>query len=76
MLTTGPNDFMRPIHERMPVILQPDDYDRWLDPAVPAHDATSLLCPAPNDFLEMWQTLDMESDPEANRGVRPGVRVP
>ena len=32
MLTTGPNELMRPIHERMPVILQPDDYDRWLDP--------------------------------------------
>ncbi len=32
ILTTEPNDLLRPIHNRMPVILQPDDYDLWLDP--------------------------------------------
>ncbi len=33
MLTTDANDLMRPIHDRMPVIVAPEDYDRWLDPA-------------------------------------------
>lgn len=32
ILTTGPNDLMRAIHDRMPVILDPKDYDLWLDP--------------------------------------------
>jgi putative SOS response-associated peptidase YedK len=32
LLTTEPNDFLRPIHNRMPVIISPDDFDLWLDP--------------------------------------------
>ena len=32
ILTTAANELMRPIHDRMPVILQPDDYAAWLDP--------------------------------------------
>ncbi|MFH0988686.1 MAG: SOS response-associated peptidase [bacterium] len=31
ILTTEPNDLMRPIHNRMPVILPPDQYEPWLD---------------------------------------------
>lgn len=34
ILTTEANDLLRPIHDRMPVILDPKDYDLWLDPAV------------------------------------------
>jgi putative SOS response-associated peptidase YedK len=32
VITTEPNALVQPIHNRMPVILHPDDYDRWLDP--------------------------------------------
>ena len=32
ILTTSASDAMRPIHHRMPVILKPEAYDRWLDP--------------------------------------------
>ena len=32
ILTTDANDLMRPLHDRMPVILQPGDYDAWLNP--------------------------------------------
>jgi putative SOS response-associated peptidase YedK len=32
ILTTDANELMRPIQERMPVILPPDQYDLWLDP--------------------------------------------
>ncbi len=42
LITTGPNELMEPIHNRMPVILARDDYDRWLDPAIQEPDA---LCP-------------------------------
>lgn len=32
ILTTEPNESLREIHDRMPVILDPNDYDQWLDP--------------------------------------------
>ncbi len=34
ILVTDANDLTRPIHDRMPVILKPKDYDLWLDPSV------------------------------------------
>jgi putative SOS response-associated peptidase YedK len=33
ILTTEPNNLIKPIHDRMPVILQQKDYDEWLDPS-------------------------------------------
>jgi putative SOS response-associated peptidase YedK len=32
IITTSANSLMQPIHNRMPVIVDPDDYDAWLDP--------------------------------------------
>ncbi len=32
ILTTAANSFMQPIHDRMPVILSPEEYAPWLDP--------------------------------------------
>lgn len=32
ILTTAPNALVAPIHDRMPLILHPDDYAPWLDP--------------------------------------------
>ncbi|MCY3708894.1 MAG: SOS response-associated peptidase [Caldilineaceae bacterium] len=34
LLTTAANEFMEPLHHRMPVILDRRDYDEWLDPGV------------------------------------------
>jgi putative SOS response-associated peptidase YedK len=34
ILTTKPNSLVADVHDRMPVILKPDDYDLWLDPGV------------------------------------------
>ena len=34
ILTTEANDLMKPIHDRMPVIIPPDHYERWLDSAI------------------------------------------
>ena len=31
ILTTEANDVLRPVHDRMPVILHPDNYELWLD---------------------------------------------
>lgn len=34
LITTTPNALMAPIHDRMPVIVSPQDYAQWLDPSV------------------------------------------
>ena len=46
ILTTSPNELMRPIHDRMPVIVDPKEYALWLDPQVSdAQRLTPLLAP-------------------------------
>lgn len=34
IVTTAPNETVRPIHNRMPAILRKDDEERWLDPSI------------------------------------------
>ena len=43
ILTTEANELLRPIHHRMPVILNPADYDLWLDPTVQEASALQPL---------------------------------
>ena len=50
IVTTDANALLAPIHDRMPVILDPADHERWLDPSRPG--AEELLRPCPDDRLE------------------------
>jgi len=45
ILTTEPNELMTPIHNRMPVIIDPQDYSMWLDPGPNPQDALHLMRP-------------------------------
>jgi putative SOS response-associated peptidase YedK len=52
IIVTEANEVQQPIHDRMPVILREDAYDRWLDPDARRQDLESLLIPYPdNDLL-------------------------
>jgi putative SOS response-associated peptidase YedK len=52
ILTTTPNDLTRQVHDRMPVILKPDDEATWLDPAVDHPDRLlPLVGPYPADRM-------------------------
>jgi putative SOS response-associated peptidase YedK len=42
IVTTAPNSLLTDIHDRMPVILSPDNYDLWLDPAF--RNTASVSC--------------------------------
>ena len=53
LLNTTANGVIAAIHERSPVILPPDLFDAWLDPATPTETALALLRPPPDDLLEM-----------------------
>ena len=50
---TEPNELMRPVHNRMPVILRPEDEEEWLDSSgTPFAKAKSLLKPYPDELMD------------------------
>ncbi|MGH6762801.1 MAG: SOS response-associated peptidase [Phyllobacterium sp.] len=59
ILTTAANDTLRAIHDRMPVVIQPEEYARWLDCKTqePRHVA-DLLRPVQADFFEAIPVSD------------------
>ena len=54
IIVTGANELITPIHDRMPVILAPADFDRWLDPKQDAAALLPLLKPAPAGDIEAY----------------------
>ena len=52
ILTTIANAAMRPLHERMTVILEPEDWPLWLGET--PGDPMALLRPAAEDVLRVW----------------------
>lgn len=52
VITTDANDALRPLHDRMPVILPPEAFGTWLDTGVPAQDVVSLIRPASGGLLQ------------------------
>lgn len=56
IITTEPNKEMRSIHDRMPVILHPEDEASWLEPSkVTRDDIEPLLRPFEDNGLEMYE---------------------
>lgn len=52
IITTEANEFMKSLHHRMPVIISPNDYDRWLDPA--ERDASKI-----GSLMKPWDSNEM-----------------
>ena len=51
-MTTNANDAVAPLHDRMPVVLEERDWERWLDPeARRRRRAGAAPLPAPDDLL-------------------------
>lgn len=53
IITVPPNEMMASVHDRMPAILQPEDFDTWLDPTATPEQVQELLRPAPDGVLSM-----------------------
>ena len=52
ILTVDANELVRPIHDRMPLVIDRGDYDRWLDPAIGDPGVLQpLLRPYPSDRM-------------------------
>ena len=63
IITTKPNDFMQSIHNRMPVILEQEAFDLWLDPS---NDDTEML----EHLLKPYEG-ELEAHPVDKRVGRP-----
>jgi putative SOS response-associated peptidase YedK len=62
IVTTEPNELIRPIHDRMPVILEPGQEAAWLDPDGAVDDLVSLLVPVPEEALIAREVADLVND--------------
>jgi putative SOS response-associated peptidase YedK len=51
IVTTDASEDLRDLHDRMPVVLRPADWTRWLDGATPVADLRALLRPAATGFF-------------------------
>jgi putative SOS response-associated peptidase YedK len=51
IITTEPNELTAQVHNRMPVIVQPRDYDRWLERGSLERQPTDLLKPYPAEEM-------------------------
>src|SRR5262245_36218167 len=55
ILTTEANGLVKPVHERMPVILAPADFGAWLDPkTLGGSEAQALLRPYPAEAMTAY----------------------
>ena len=65
LLTTEPNDLVRPVHNRMPVIVQSLDYELWLDRDI--QDVARLdhiLKPLPSQMLDAYPVSRHVNSPD------------
>ena len=56
IITTPPNTLVEPIHNRMPLILDPEDYAGWLDPEVQDPDKIQ-------EWIKPYSGNDLETHP-------------
>jgi putative SOS response-associated peptidase YedK len=61
IITTEANELVATIHDRMPVILAPGDYARWLGEEP---DPRELMRPYPADLMRMWPIATRVNKPE------------
>jgi putative SOS response-associated peptidase YedK len=55
IITTDANELVEPLHDRMPVVLEPKDYQRWLTPGDPERLPVDLLRAYPAEKMRAWK---------------------
>ena len=64
LLTTAPNELLQPIHDRMPVIIAPADYEAWLSPQTQRPEALQpLLRPYPAALMATYPVSPLVNSP-------------
>jgi putative SOS response-associated peptidase YedK len=62
VITTTANELLAGIHDRMPVILDAESFDRWLSPLEP--DPRDLLVPYASEPMTMWPISTRVNKPD------------
>ncbi len=67
VITTAPNELMKEIHDRMPVILKPEDEKIWLDPTITDPSfLNQYLKPLDSDLMEAYEVSSLVNSPKNN----------
>ena len=66
ILTTEANDLLRPIHDRMPVILESKNYELWLDSEAQQPQLQQLLRPYQADLMTSCTVSTKVNNPKNN----------
>ncbi len=65
IITTDANELLRPIHDRMPVIIPTDKEDLWLDPKTTEKEKLlPLLAPYPSEEMEFYRVSPVMNKPD------------
>jgi putative SOS response-associated peptidase YedK len=54
IIVTGANEQLEKIHDRMPVIIAPEDYERWLEPELRDAEIARMMVPYPADEMRAY----------------------
>jgi putative SOS response-associated peptidase YedK len=65
IITTTPNELTKDVHDRMPVILPPSEYDLWLDRDVnDTEKLKSLLVPFNDQLMDVYPVSSIVNSPK------------
>ncbi len=64
IITTSANGFLKPLHHRMPVILNPDHYEEWMGGRTSKGELLSLLKPFDENALEYFPVSKLVNSPK------------
>ena len=67
IITTEANPYLQSIHNRMPVILNPENYSVWLAPTTKAETLRSLLRSLPEDQIKEYEISKEINSPKNDR---------
>lgn len=66
VITTDANEWLQPIQDRMPLLIDEQDIDRWLNPATPIDDIQSFMHPRAHDDLMYYRVSHYVNNPSHN----------
>ncbi len=65
IVTGAANDLMAPIHDRMPIVVAPEDRARWLTPErVSSDEMADILSPPPSEGFEIFEVSRLVNSPK------------